>query len=115
MDDGFDALGELGFGVEESERAFDFGRPDEADGARGAVDFLFVGAASFALFKLLDLTIGNRVDRETEIKGLDVPEMGIEAYPGFDTWLTEFGLVNPGDGKGDAEREAAAAGRGDKA
>ncbi|MFI5361228.1 MAG: ammonium transporter [Elusimicrobiota bacterium] len=58
-----------------------------------AVDFVFVGAASFVLFKLLDLTVGNRVDRETEIKGLDVPEMGIEAYPGFDTWITEFGLV----------------------
>lgn len=60
-----------------------------------SVDFIFVGAASFVLFKLLDLAIGNRVDRETEIKGLDVPEMGVEAYPGFDTWLTEFGLVPP--------------------
>jgi Amt family ammonium transporter len=59
------------------------------------VNFLFVGAASWALFKALDLTIGNRVDRETEVKGLDVPEMGVEAYPGFDTWLTEFGLVPP--------------------
>jgi ammonium transporter, Amt family len=79
-----------------------------------AVDFLFVGLASYVLFKLLDLILGNRVDRETEIKGLDVPEMGIEAYPGFDTWLTEFGLVNPGGGKADAEREASAAGRGEK-
>ena len=38
---------------------------------------------SFVLFKILDLTVGNRVDRETEIKGLDVPEMGVEAYPGI--------------------------------
>jgi Amt family ammonium transporter len=58
-----------------------------------AVNFVFIGAAVWALFKVLDLTVGNRVDRETEIKGLDVPEMGVEAYPGFDTWLTEFGLV----------------------
>ena len=78
-----------------------------------AVDFVFVGLASLALFKLLDLTIGNRVDKETEIKGLDVPEMGIEAYPGFDTWLTEFGLVNQGNGTEDeAEKETASAGRG---
>jgi Amt family ammonium transporter len=78
-----------------------------------AVDFLFVGLASALLFKLLDLTIGNRVDKETEIKGLDVPEMGIEAYPGFDTWLTEFGLVNQGNGSEDeSEKETASAGRG---
>ena len=55
--------------------------------------FVFVGAASWLMFKLLDVTVGNRVDREVEIKGLDVPEMGVEAYPGFDTWLTEFGTV----------------------
>lgn len=60
-----------------------------------AVNFLFVGLASYFLFKILDLTIGNRVDSETEIKGLDIPEMGVEAYPGFDTWLTEFGMVPP--------------------
>jgi ammonium transporter, Amt family len=76
-----------------------------------ATDFLFVGLASVVLFKLLDLTLGNRVGRETEIKGLDVPEMGIEAYPGFDTWLTEFGLVNPADGVSDEQKETA----GDKA
>jgi len=60
-----------------------------------AVNFIFVGLASYVLFKMLDLTIGNRVDSDTEIKGLDVPEMGVEAYPGFDTWLTEFGMVPP--------------------
>jgi Amt family ammonium transporter len=73
------------------------------------VNFLFVGAASLALYKLLDLTVGNRVDRETEIKGLDVPEMGIEAYPGFDTWITEFGLVPPPE-KAPSARETAGRG-----
>jgi Amt family ammonium transporter len=58
-----------------------------------AVNFVFIGLASLVLYKLLDLTVGNRVDKETEIKGLDIPEMGVEAYPGFDTWLTEFGMV----------------------
>ena len=62
-----------------------------------SMDSLFVGAASLALYKLLDLTVGNRVDKETEIKGLDIPEMGVEAYPGFDTWLTEFGTSGPAD------------------
>lgn len=70
-----------------------------------AVNFIFVGACSFVLFKALDLLIGNRVDPETEIKGLDVPEMGIEAYPGFDTWLTEFGMV-PGMEESDFETTA---------
>ena len=56
-----------------------------------AANVVFVGLSSYLLFKLLDLTVGNRVAKETEIKGLDVPEMGVEAYPGFDTWLTEFG------------------------
>ncbi len=77
-----------------------------------AVDFVFVGLASMLLFKLLDLTIGNRVDRETEIKGLDIPEMGIEAYPGFDTWLTEFGLVNQDGAQDEQEKETANSGRG---
>jgi len=60
-----------------------------------ATNFVFIGLASLALYKALDMIVGNRVDRETEIKGLDVPEMGVEAYPGFDTWITEFGMVQP--------------------
>ncbi|MFI5345245.1 MAG: ammonium transporter [Elusimicrobiota bacterium] len=60
-----------------------------------AVGVVFIGASVALLFKLLDLAVGNRVDADTEIKGLDIPEMGVEAYPGFDTWLTEFGMVQP--------------------
>jgi Amt family ammonium transporter len=56
---------------------------------------VFIGAAVWVLFKALDATVGLRVSADTEIKGLDVPEMGVEAYPGFDTWLTEFGMVQP--------------------
>ena len=41
MNDGFDALGELGLGVEQRKRAFDFRRPDEAKGARGSLEFSF--------------------------------------------------------------------------
>ena len=35
------------------------------------------------LFRLLDLTIGNRVAPEAESEGLDVGEMGTIAYPDF--------------------------------
>ncbi len=34
-------------------------------------------------FKLIDVTIGNRVSAEAELGGLDIPEMGMLAYPDF--------------------------------
>ena len=37
----------------------------------------------YAFFKLVDVTIGNRVSAEVEIEGLDIPEMGALAYPDF--------------------------------
>jgi Amt family ammonium transporter len=40
----------------------------------------WVGTASFVLFKILDLTIGLRVDAEEEITGLDVAEHGSAGY-----------------------------------
>jgi Amt family ammonium transporter len=84
-------------GVAGTVRGLFYGDPGQfvAEFIGVAVNFIFVGAAVWVLFKALDLTIGNRVDKETEIKGLDIPEMGVEAYPGFDTWLTEFGMVQP--------------------
>ncbi len=39
--------------------------------------------AAFALFLVLKLTLGIRVDEEEEMKGLDVGEHGMEAYNGF--------------------------------
>ncbi len=46
-------------------------------------NFIYVGLISLVIFKLIDVVVGNRVDRETEIDGLDVPEMGIPAYSGI--------------------------------
>ncbi|UTJ06273.1 ammonium transporter [Arcobacter roscoffensis] len=43
----------------------------------------FVFIASFIVWKILDITIGLRVDEETEINGLDIHETGLEAYPEF--------------------------------
>ncbi|MBD3244020.1 MAG: ammonium transporter, partial [Chitinivibrionales bacterium] len=57
------------------------------------VGVLAIGATTFALSALLWLilksTIGIRVSREEEIGGLDVGEMGLEAYSGFQIFTTE--------------------------
>jgi Amt family ammonium transporter len=47
-----------------------------------AANFVYVGLISLIIFKLIDLLVGNRVDEETEIDGLDVLEMGILGYSG---------------------------------
>jgi len=41
------------------------------------------------LFKLIDSTIGLRVSREEELRGLDIGEHGMEAYAGFQIFTTE--------------------------
>ncbi|MFA5160382.1 MAG: ammonium transporter [Candidatus Omnitrophota bacterium] len=43
---------------------------------------VFVGVVGFLVFKLIDVTIGNRVAPENEIQGLDIPEMGVAGYAG---------------------------------
>ncbi len=43
----------------------------------------FVFIASFVIWKIIDITIGLRVDEETEITGLDIHETGLECYPEF--------------------------------
>lgn len=45
-------------------------------------NLLWVGGASFALFKILDLTLGMRVKPEQEMQGLDFNEVSAPAYPG---------------------------------
>ncbi len=44
---------------------------------------IFVLGFSFAFFKLSNLIVPMRSKREEEIEGLDIPEMGAEAYPDF--------------------------------
>ncbi len=46
-------------------------------------NIIFVFCAAWVVFKLIDLVIGMRVSAETELAGLDVPEMGAMAYPDF--------------------------------
>ena len=44
---------------------------------------LFVFIVSFIVWTILKVTMGIRVDEESEIVGLDATEMGMEAYPEF--------------------------------
>ena len=37
----------------------------------------------FIFFKVVEAVMGNRVSAETELDGLDIPEMGALAYPDF--------------------------------
>ncbi len=44
---------------------------------------IFVFVASMVVFAILKATVGLRVDKEAEINGLDMSELGMEAYPEF--------------------------------
>jgi Amt family ammonium transporter len=44
---------------------------------------LFAFVASLALWMILKATMGIRVSQETEVNGVDVAELGMEAYPEF--------------------------------
>lgn len=50
---------------------------------------VFVLVAMGAVFKLIDLTIGLRVSRDEELRGLDIGEHGMEAYSGFQVFSTQ--------------------------
>jgi hypothetical protein len=44
-----------------------------------------VFATAYATMKIIGFAIGNRVSAEVELQGLDMPEMGIPAYPDYVT------------------------------
>lgn len=48
---------------------------------------------SFLFFKVLDKTMGLRVSKEAELGGLDIPEMGVEAYPDFVLSKPEYDVI----------------------
>jgi Amt family ammonium transporter len=58
----------------------------QALGSLSAV--LFVAFSMGAVFKLIDRTIGLRVSRDEELRGLDIGEHGMEAYAGFQVFTT---------------------------
>jgi Amt family ammonium transporter len=49
---------------------------------------VFVVVSMGIVFKLIDLTIGLRVSREEELRGLDIGEHGMESYSGFQIFST---------------------------
>jgi Amt family ammonium transporter len=50
---------------------------------------LFVMASMGAVFAAIKYTIGLRVDRHEELRGLDIGEHGMESYGGFQVFTTE--------------------------
>jgi Amt family ammonium transporter len=42
----------------------------------------YVSFISIVVYKVIEVTIGNRVKAEVEVEGLDVPEMGVAGYAG---------------------------------
>ena len=48
-----------------------------------------LGLAMLIVFKAIDAVIGLRVSRETELRGLDLDEHGMESYSGFQIFTTE--------------------------
>lgn len=49
----------------------------------------FTAIAMGLIFKAIDSVIGLRVERETELRGLDLDEHGMESYGGFQIFTTE--------------------------
>jgi Amt family ammonium transporter len=45
-------------------------------------NIVYVGVIGWAVFKLIDKTIGMRVDPKVELDGVDLAEMGVEGYSG---------------------------------
>ena len=51
--------------------------------------FLWVVVTMFIIFGIIKATVGLRVTREEELKGLDIDEHGMEAYSGFQIFKTQ--------------------------
>jgi Amt family ammonium transporter len=46
-------------------------------------NIIWVAATAFLVLKIVGVLVGNRVPAEVEIQGLDMPEMGVPAYPDY--------------------------------
>lgn len=54
-----------------------------------ATVFVWVGGTSLLMFYFIKNSVGLRVSRDEELKGLDIGEHGIDAYSGFQIFATE--------------------------
>lgn len=48
-----------------------------------SANIVYVGVIGFIVFRLIDVTVGNRTAPHDEIDGLDIPEMGVVGYSGM--------------------------------
>ena len=48
-----------------------------------ATNIIYVGAVGYLIFKLIDKTVGMRVNPKAELEGVDLEEMGVEGYSGI--------------------------------
>lgn len=48
-----------------------------------ATCFITLSILAIVVFKIADVLVGNRIEEETEVEGLDVPEMGVFGYSGI--------------------------------
>lgn len=51
--------------------------------------FVWTSATAFAMYWLIKKTVGLRVSREEELRGLDIGEHGMESYAGFQVFTTQ--------------------------
>jgi len=54
-----------------------------------AAAFAWVIGTSLVLFSLIKATMGLRVSRDEELRGMDIGEHGIESYSGFQVFTTQ--------------------------
>ncbi len=59
------------------------------------VCFAWTFATIYVFFKVVDVIVGNRVSAETELAGLDLPEVGALAYPEFVLSPGSYGGFEP--------------------
>ena len=50
---------------------------------------VFTAVVMWVVFKAIDAAVGLRVERETELRGLDIDEHGLESYSGFQIFTTD--------------------------
>jgi Amt family ammonium transporter len=70
--------------------------------------FVTLALISLAVYYIAEALVGNRVSKETEIEGLDIPEMGIAGYAGVVMDKASETPMLPGDHYPDGDGEGLA-------
>jgi Amt family ammonium transporter len=81
----------------------------QAMGSLSVIAFTLV--VSLLFWSIIKATLGMRVGREEEIRGLDIDEHGMEAYAGFQIATADYSSMTEGDALSGPAGEFAKAGR----